>query len=178
MALKSTVFKIHLSIADLNRHYYEDHALTLARHPSETDLRMMMRLVAFALNADERLHFTRGLCVDDEPELWRQDYSGDIEHWIDLGQLEENRIRKACSRAEKVSIYTYQRGSALPWLESLRNKIQRFKHLHITHLQLAETDSLDDFVERSMRLNCTIQDEQVLLTKDWQSLTIEAEVLK
>ena len=112
---KATIFKAGLQIADLDRHYYGDHALTLARHPSETDERMMVRILAFALNADERLKFSKGLCVDDEPDLWRKDLTDDIELWIDLGQPDEKRIRKACARAERVTIYAYQPRAARIW---------------------------------------------------------------
>src|SRR3954463_16368372 len=98
MAIKSTVFKVALNIADMNRNYYQDHALTIARHPSETDLRMIVRIVAFALNAHERLQFTKGLADVDEPDLWQLALTGDVEHWIDLGQPLEKRIRQSCSK--------------------------------------------------------------------------------
>jgi uncharacterized protein YaeQ len=98
MALKATVVKAELQVSDMDRHYYASHNLTLAQHPSETDERLMVRLLAFALNADERLEFGKGLSSDDEPDLWRRDYTGDIELWIDLGQPDESRIRKASGR--------------------------------------------------------------------------------
>ena len=97
MALGSTIFKATVQIADLNRHYYADHQLTLARHPSETDERLMIRLLSFLLHVDERLKFTKGLCADDEPDLWQHSLSGDIELWIDVGLPDERRVRKACS---------------------------------------------------------------------------------
>ena len=99
MALKATVYKADLSISDLDRNYYHDHALTLAQHPSETDERMMVRLVAFALNASERLEFGKGLSNEEEPALWRKSLSGDVELWIDVGHPDERRLRKACGVA-------------------------------------------------------------------------------
>ena len=99
MALTATIFKASLQISDLDRHYYGEHQLTLARHPSETDERMMVRLLAFILHADEQLNFTRGLCVDDEPDLWQKNLTNEIELWIDVGLPDERRVRKACSRA-------------------------------------------------------------------------------
>lgn len=116
MAINSTVFKVLLAVADGSRGYYQDHALTVARHPSETDLRMLVRLVAFAANAHERLQFTKGLGDVDEPDLWQMDLTGGIEHWIDLGQPVIKRIRQSCSKAQRVTIYSYQEGAVGPWL--------------------------------------------------------------
>ena len=99
MAPKATVAKAELQVTDMDRHYYASHNLTLAQHPSETDARLMVRLLAFALFADERLEFGRGLSDESEPDLWQRDYVGDIQRWIDLGQPDESRIRKACARA-------------------------------------------------------------------------------
>ncbi len=160
MAIGSTVYKASLNIADMDRHYYGEHELTVAQHPSETDLRMMVRLAAFAFNADERLEFTKGLCVEDEPELWQKSYGGDIERWIDLGQPDEKRIRKACGRAEEVIIYTYQEKSARDWWKQNESKLQRFKNLHVIHLDVGNIETL---VTRSMALQCNISDGELSL---------------
>ena len=93
MAPKATVIKAELQVTDLDRHYYASHNLTLAQHPSETDERLMVRLLAFALHADERLEFGRGLSDEDEPALWKRNYSDEIELWIELGQPDESRLR-------------------------------------------------------------------------------------
>ena len=105
MALKATIFKAELQLSDMDRHHYQTHALTLARHPSETDERMLLRLAAFALNADERLEFTKGISSEDEPDLWLKNLSGEIELWIELGQPDEKRMRRACGRARRVVVY-------------------------------------------------------------------------
>ena len=105
--LKSTIFKAGLSIADVDRGYYRDHALTIAQHPSETEERMMVRLLAFALHADETLEFGRGLSTDGEPSLLRRDLTGAIEQWIDVGLPEEREVRKACGRAREVHVLAY-----------------------------------------------------------------------
>ncbi|HXH71658.1 MAG TPA: YaeQ family protein, partial [Mariprofundaceae bacterium] len=115
MAINATIFKAEVQITDLDRHYYADHQLTIARHPSETDSRMMVRLVAFAFHAGEALQFTRGISTEDEPDLWQKSMSGEIELWIELGQPDEKRIRKACGRARKVIVYTYQQRSGEAW---------------------------------------------------------------
>src|SRR5690242_13559913 len=107
MALKSTIFKATLAVADLDRGYYAEHALTVARHPSETDERMMVRLLAFALHADERLEFGRGISSDDEPALWLKEYSGEIRLWIEVGLPDERLLRRAAGRADQVVVLAY-----------------------------------------------------------------------
>ncbi len=99
MALKSTIFKAELQISDMGRNYYGDHSLTLARHPSETDERMMVRLLAFALHAHEALVFADSIGNDEEPSLWQKDLTGAVQVWIGVGQPDVKRIRKACGRA-------------------------------------------------------------------------------
>src|SRR5690606_4249325 len=107
MAPNATIHRVELQGSDTDRHYYAEHNLTLAQHPSETPARLMVRLVAFALFADDRLEFGRGLSSEEEPDLWQRDYTGDIEQWIDLGQPDESRIRKACGRAKQVAVVNY-----------------------------------------------------------------------
>ncbi|MGF2735491.1 YaeQ family protein [Marinobacter sp. DUT-1] len=161
MALKATVFKATLNIADMDRHYYADHHLTLARHPSETDERMMVRLLAFVLNADEHLEFTRGLSTDDEPELWQKSLSDEIELWIELGLPDESRLRKACNRAQKVVLYTYGGRAVSLWWEKNQNKLSRFNNLTVIDLPQEGTEALAGLAERTMSLQCTIQDGEV-----------------
>ena len=127
MAPNATIYKIELQLSDMDRHYYATHALTLARHPSETDERMMVRLLAFALYADERLEFGKGLSTDEEPDLWRKELNGDIALWIDLGQPDPARIRKACGRARKVIVVNYGGRSADIWWEKSAEPLQRLE---------------------------------------------------
>ncbi len=165
MALKATIFKATLNIADMDRHYYADHHLTLARHPSETDERMMIRLLAFALNADEHLEFTKGLSTDDEPELWQKSLSDEIELWIELGLPEESRLRKACNRAKKVVLYTYG-GRAVPvWWDKHHHKLSRFDNLTVINLPQEATEALAELAQRSMHVQVTIQDGEVSISK-------------
>ncbi len=133
MALKSTIFKIELQIADMDRGYYADHALTIARHPSENDERMMARVLAFALHAHEALAFGRGLSADDEPDLWRRDLTGAIEQWIDVGQPDERLLRKACNRSQEVVLLTYGRTAEVWWAQN-RNALERLANLRVLHL--------------------------------------------
>ena len=115
MAPNATVYKAELQVTDMDRHYYASHDLILAQHPSETAERLMARLLAFALFADERLMFGRGLSDEDEPALWQRDYTGDIERWIELGQPDESRLRKACGRAQQVVVVNYGGHVAEVW---------------------------------------------------------------
>lgn len=172
MALKATIFKAALSVADMDRHYYADHNLTLARHPSETDLRMMIRLAAFALNASEQLSFTKGLSTDEEPELWAKNLSGEIDLWIELGQPDEKRLRQACGRAKQVMVYTYQEKSAVVWRSQIATKLTRFKHLKIVDFVDVDIEALESLAERTMRLSAVIQDGELTLSAEAGSVVL------
>ena len=163
MALKATIFKAELQIADMDRNYYHDHALTIARHPSETDERMMLRLLAYALHAGEALSFGKGLSTDDEPDLWQKDLTGAIELWIDVGQPDEKRIRRACGRARQVFVYSYGGQGAAIWWDQVGGKLERTRNLTVISVPAAASQALAKLARRNMRLNCTIQDEQVWL---------------
>lgn len=160
MALKATVYKVDLQISDMDRHYYQNHHLTLAQHPSETLERMMLRILVFALHAQEKLMFTRGLSSDNEPDIWLIQPNDDIELWIDLGQPDEKRIRKACARANNVYIYTYNERSANIWWQQINTKLTRFENLHIYTISDDIMNSLTQLVQRSMLLQCAIQDAE------------------
>lgn len=178
MAPKSTMFKVNLSVADITRNYYEDHSLTIARHPSETDLRMMIRVIAFALNAHEYLALGRGLSSTEEPDLWQKDLTGAITHWIDLGQPAEKGIRQACGKSEQVSIYTYQKGAAIPWYEDVKGRLERFDHLRIVHLVVQDQSMVERIITRTMDLICTIDDEQVILSNGIDTVIVDMTVAK
>ncbi len=172
MALKATIFKADLQIADMDRNYYQPHILTMARHPSETDERMMVRLLAFALHADEALSFTKGLSSDDEPDLWLKNLSDEIDLWIDIGQPDEKRIRKACGRAKQVAVYCYSSRSAAIWWEQNSSKLQRFDNLRVVNIQNDTSKLLANLAQRNMQLQCTIQDGQVWLADDAESVEV------
>jgi uncharacterized protein YaeQ len=172
MALKATIFKAALQIADLDRHYYRDHALTLARHPSETDERMMVRLLAFALHADEALAFTRGLSTGDEPDLWQKDLSGAIQTWIELGQPDIRRMRSAAGRAERVLVYSYSGRSADIWWQQVRTAVAGISHLSVRNLPAEAVRDLAGLAQRSMQLHCTIQDGQVWVADDRHTVQV------
>jgi len=178
MALKSTVVKAELVISDLDRHYYASHALTLAQHPSETDERLMVRLLAFALFADERLEFGRGLSSDDEPDLWQRARSGEIERWIDLGQPDESRIRKACGRAREVVLIGYGGRAFSLWLDKQAAALARCTNLRVIEIPPEAVEALGSLMQRSMRLQCLIEDGELQLMNESASLAIQPQVRK
>ncbi|NII11225.1 YaeQ family protein [Oleiagrimonas sp. C23AA] len=163
MALTSTIYKAELSISDMDRHYYATHALTLARHPSETEQRLMMRLLAFALFADERLAFGRGLSDEDEPALWQRDYADQIELWIELGQPDESRIRKACARAQQVVVIGYAGHAFQVWWDKQANALRRYDRLAVLEIAADDVVALEALCTRGMRLQCLIQDGELNL---------------
>lgn len=171
MALKATIFKADLQIADMDRHYYGDHALTIARHPSETDERMMVRLLAFALHADPALAFGRGLSTDDEPDLWRKDLTGAIEQWIEVGLPDARRLLKASGRAREVLVYAY--GTIAPWWKQLAPEIARAGNVRLFTLDMATTRELAALAARTMRVQATIQDGQAWLVDGQHSVRVE-----
>ena len=163
MAPKATVVKAELQVSDMDRHYYGTHALTLAQHPSETDLRLMVRVVAFLMHADDRLEFGRGLSNEEEPDLWRRDYTGEIELWIDLGQPDESRVKKACARARQVVVVNYGGNSADLWWARVVPTLRLLSNLTVIDLPAAAVEQLPSLLSRGMRLNCMIQDGELHL---------------
>jgi len=172
MALTATIFKAELQISDMDRNYYADHLLTLARHPSETDERMMVRLLAFALNADEHLSFTKGMGVEDQPDLWQKSLSDEIELWIDVGLPDERRVRKACNRSKLVCLYLYGSRAAEPWWQKNEEKLKRFDNLSVIQIPDATCAEMAGLVQRNMQLQCTVQDGEIYLTSGEQTLTV------
>lgn len=165
MAIKATVFKANLQIADMDRYYYADHPLTVAQHPSETEERMMVRLIAFALYADEALAFAQGMSSEDEPDLWQKDLTGAIQRWIAVGLPDERLIRKACGRSDQVIIVSYGRAAEIWWNEN-KSKLTRLNNLTVLRLPNESTQALAKLVNRSMQLQCTIQEGHVMVTSD------------
>jgi len=163
MALQATIHKAELQVSDMDRHYYATHALTLARHPSETEQRLMVRLLAFGLFAHDKLEFGKGLSSDEEPDLWRRDYSGEIEQWIELGQPDEARIRKACGRAQQVVVINYGGRAADIWWDKNASALARHRNLTVLDVPAENVAELGNLVERSLRLQCLIQDGHVHL---------------
>jgi uncharacterized protein YaeQ len=162
MALKSTIYKAALQIADMDRQLYADHALTLALHPSETEERLLVRLLAFALNVPHdtdrgALQFARGLSDGDEPDIWQHDLSGQLVHWIEVGQPDERRLAKACARAERVTLYVFGSAAAI-WWAAIQNKLTRLSKLTVWQIPAPQAQALAALAARSMQWQLTVQD--------------------
>jgi uncharacterized protein YaeQ len=182
MALKSTVCKASVEIADMDRGLYATHTLTLARHPSETDERMMVRLLAFALQVpaddhDGNLVFARGLSDTDEPDLWRHSLDGTLRHWIEVGQPDERLMSRACGRADRVTLYIYS-SSAHIWWAGVQGKLARLDNLAVWQFPAPQSQALATLAERSMQLQITVQDGQLWIGNGKDSLEVHPTAIK
>jgi uncharacterized protein YaeQ len=166
MAQKATIYKVELSVSDMDRHYYETHKLTVAKHPSETDERLMVRILAFALNAHEQLEMTKGLSTDDEPDIWQKSLSDELELWVALGLPSEKIVRQSCGKSDKVMIYSYGGRTAEMWWEKIKGSTTRFDNLEVVNFTEAETGRLAGLANRSMKLLVHIQDGDVMVSSD------------
>lgn len=175
MALKSTIYKAELQVSNMDRHYYHGHSLTLALHPSETEERMMIRLLAFALHANEQLTFGRGLSTQEDATLWQKDLTDHITVWVDVGLPDEKRIKKASHRADQVQIYCYGERTAPIWWEQTRKTLHAFENLQVHYLTTLTCTQLTAMCHRSMQLHCTVLDGEISLSNDDSSVVVELE---
>jgi uncharacterized protein YaeQ len=173
VALSATIFKVDLSIADIDRGYYADHALTIARHPSETDERLMVRLIAFAHAAAEGLAFGRGLSAEDEPDLVLADLTGAIRLWIDVGLPDEKAVRRAAGRADAVRVYAYGGRAVDVWWNRVGERLERLERLSVIELPREATAALAAHVDRTMRWQCTIDDGSLLFSGDRATIPVD-----
>jgi len=178
MAVKASVHRANLKMVDMDRNYYQDHALTLARHPSETDERLMVRILAFALNAREYLEFGQGMTDDDEADLWEKDLTGAIALWIDVGTPDEKLIRKACGRSAQVLVYTYGGRVADMWLEQNAAAFERQDNLTIVNIPVETSRALALLAKKTMDLHCIVQDGQVWISEGDTNVPITLQVVK
>lgn len=176
MALKSTIYKIDLQISDMDRNYYAQHSLTLAKHPSETDERLMVRLIGFTLYANEMLSFGKGLSDEDEPDLWQKDLTGAIQLWMDVGLPTEKDIRKACGKSAQVAVVLYGGRVADMWWD--QNSKALLKLNNLTVINLPDTQELSKTASRNLNISCTIQDGHILVSTDDGSFELLPIVLK
>lgn len=181
MAIKSTIFKAQLAVADITSGYYADHALTLARHPSETDERMMVRLAALALHAHElqtvcggdgTLAFGKGLSDPDEPDVWLRDFTGAIRLWIEVGQPDEVALTKACRQADQVAVYAFHHAAEV-WWKGIQNKLTRLPNLSVWRIPAESSQELEKLAQRSMQLQATIQEGTLMLGDGARHVDIE-----
>ena len=181
MALKATIFKASLQIADIDHGYYADHTLTLARHPSETDERMMVRLVALALQAhqlqdvcagDGTLAFGAGLSDPDNPDVSLTDFTGHKRLWIEVGQPEDKPLTKACQKADAVVVYAFHHAAEV-WWKGIAGKLTRLDKLQVWRVPTESSQALAQLAQRSMQLQATIQEGALMLGDGTHHVTIE-----
>lgn len=182
MALKATIYKAQIQFSDLDHNIYSEHSATIARHPSETDERLLIRLLAFALHAtvdrDEGpLEFAKDMWEPDEPSLWQKDATGRVTHWIDLGQPDEKRMLRASARVDRLTVYTYQ-SNALAWWKDLEGRLTRLRNLTVWHIPAEQTQRLAALVQRTMTLQVTVQDGSLWVGDDHQSVEITLQRLR
>ncbi|WP_019027798.1 YaeQ family protein [Colwellia piezophila] len=172
MALKATIYKANIELADMDRNYYDSLQLTIAQHPSETPQRLMVRLIAYILNAHQDLQFGKGLSDETEAALWQINYSDEISLWIELGQLDEKRLKKACNRAKAVKLYCY--GSSVnTWWSQAEQNLSKLTRLTIEQFEPSTCEALVKLLSRNMEFQCSIQDGQLWLTSGEETLLIE-----
>lgn len=164
MAQNATIYKVDLSVSDMDRHYYATHKLTVARHPSETDERLMVRIVAFALNAHGNLEMTKGLSTDEEPDIWQKSLSGEMELCIILGLPSEKVIRQSCRKAHQVIVYSYGGRTVAIWWEKMKGAVSRFDNLRVISFSEKDTGELSRLASRAMKLQVNIQDGEVMFS--------------
>ena len=178
MALKATVYKVELDISDIDRGYYGSHALTLARHPSETEERLMIRLLAFVMHADDRLEFGRGLSTDDEPDLWLREDTGEIQLWIDVGLPDERRLRKAAGRSPQLALLAYGQRAMDVWWRKNSADLRRLQSLKVWSLSDDAVADLASLARRNMKLQCTIQEGQIAFSDGDEYVVVQPERLE
>ena len=182
MALKSTIYKAQLQLADMDRQIYGDHTLTLALHPSETEERLLIRLLAFALcvpadTDNGALQFAKGLSDSDEPDIWQHDLSGQLVQWVEVGQPDEKRMAKACGRSERVSIWAYGHTSHI-WWAGIENKVSRLKNLSVWQIPSEQSQALAALAQRGMGWQITVQDGTLWVSDGQNSVEITPVALK
>ncbi|GAB6263996.1 YaeQ family protein [Photobacterium sp. CCB-ST2H9] len=172
MALKATIYKAQMNVADLDRDCYLDGSHTLACHPSETLQRLMLRVLAWGLNADQDLAFTKGLCDTDEPDLWKKNLSDEIELWVELGLPDEKRVKRAAQKADRVVIYAYGDNAAPIWWQSMKSKASQYKNVSVVFIEDEALACLEGMVERTMQLQLTIEGEHAWLSGNTGNCTV------
>jgi uncharacterized protein YaeQ len=175
MALGATIYKVDISLSNLNTHYYQDFNLTIAKHPSENESRMMYRLLAFLYCAHEDLTFCKGISNNEEPDLWQKDYSGEIIQWIDLGLPDIKRVRQASGKSKSVSIFTYHQSKVPEWYQKNTLDFSKINKIDFFHLLVIKKGPIDIFITKSMKLSCLIEEQLMYLSDDNERIEIEVQ---
>ncbi len=173
MALGATIYKATLDVSDIDRGYYESRVLTVARHPSETESRMMLRILAYALYAGEHVEFGRGISTEDEAALWEINDAGDIGRWIEIGVPDTKTVRRAAGKSDDVVVLAYDEARIEPWWASHKGDFSKVSKLSVRWIADEDLAKLATMAKRNMKLAATIQDGIVWLADDTCNLEIE-----
>ena len=182
MAIKATISKANVQLSDIDRGHYADYPVVIARHPSETDERMIIRLLAFALNvpADSDhgpLEFAKDMWDPDEPSLWQKDYTGDILHWIEVGQPDEKRLLRMSARVPRVSVYSFSASTPV-WWKNIETKLARALNLTVWQIPSEQSQALAALSQRTMELQVTVQDGAIRIGDGTHSIEVDPIKLK
>ncbi len=182
MAIKATISKANVQLSDIDRGHYADYPVVIARHPSETDERMIIRLLAFALNvpADSDhgpLEFAKDMWDPDEPSLWQKDYTGDILHWIEVGQPDEKRLLRMSARVPRVSVYSFSASTPV-WWKNIETKLSRARNLAVWQIPSEQSQALATLSQRTMELQVTVQDGAIWIGDGTHSIEVDPIKLK
>jgi uncharacterized protein YaeQ len=175
MAIGASIYKAEVNLSNLNDHIYEDFSLTMAKHPSENELRLLYRLISFLYCSNKDIEFTKGLSTQEEPELWLKDLSGDIEEWIELGLPELKRIKQACGKSKKVRVFSYHPNKSQEWFNKNSKDFKQLPKLEIVHIHIEDSDELLKLVSRNMNLSCMIEEDTMYLSDDEYRISVTLE---
>ncbi len=176
MALKATIYKAQIQLSDIDHHVYCDHSVTLARHPSETDERLLVRLLAFTLNAppgqdEPPLEFAKDMWEPDEPSLWQKDATGRILHWIEVGQPDEKRLLRTSARVDRITAYSFTSSTGI-WWKGLETRLTRLRNLTIWQIPADQSQALSALAQRAMQLQVTVQDAAIWVGDGTRSVEV------
>ena len=182
MAIKATIYKAQLNLADMDRNVYVDTNITIARHPSESDERMMIRVLALALGwpadtSEGTIELAKDMWEPDEPALWQKNYSDEILHWVEVGQPDDKRVMKACGRARRVTVWAFQNSTPI-WWDNLTNKVSRANNLTVWQIPTEQSQALGALAQRSMQLQVSVQDGTVWINDGQTTVEITPVKLK
>lgn len=165
MALPSTIYRASIELSDLDRGLYEKLETTVARHPSETNERLIARLFAYALCYNEELTFTKGIAAADEPDLWTKEPDGRVREWIEVGLPDFERLRKVSRHAEAVILIASGSANAFwRWQEQMLPKLAVIDNLKIFALEPAFVTQIVERLQRAISWSLTITEGTIYLT--------------
>ncbi|MCL9780071.1 YaeQ family protein [Vibrio sp. S4M6] len=171
MALKPTIYKFRIAVTDLNRDHYDNLNLTVAQHPSENNKRMLARVLAFCLNTGSSIAFTKGLSTVEEPDIWSHTLDNHIQLWIDVGEPDFERIKKASHKSEQVKIYTFNAKSDVWWQQN-QSQLTSLSKVEVYQFEHDSIEQLAQNLSRGMDLSVMVSEQSIFVDMDSGSFEI------